>query len=132
MGVRTLGQAYHATKEVIISAGAIDSPKILPLSGVGPATELTNFSIPVIHDLPGVGKNMKDHCLVTTTFLLKSKESLSTPEAVAILNPLRDVGSQASMAWLQSPAVYASPEFAARDKATQEHLVKSPPSNSSP
>ena len=90
---------------------------------LAPTTELTNFSIPVIHGLPGVGKDMKDHYLVTSTFLLKPKASLPTPGAVALLNPLRDVGSQASMAWLQSPAAYAS-EFAALDKATQEHLVK--------
>jgi choline dehydrogenase-like flavoprotein len=61
VGVETVhGKAYHATKEVILSAGAFDSPKILLLSGVGPEAELSKFSIPSIYNLPSVGKNMID------------------------------------------------------------------------
>ena len=51
----------RANKEVILSAGAIQSPQILQLSGVGPAKLLQEFNIPVIHDLPGVGENLQDH-----------------------------------------------------------------------
>jgi len=46
---------------VILSAGAIQSPQILQLSGVGPAKLLQEFNIPVIHNLPGVGENLQDH-----------------------------------------------------------------------
>lgn len=53
-----------ANREVIISAGAIHSPQLLKLSGVGPTTELQNHSIPVMIDLPGVGTNLQDHILV--------------------------------------------------------------------
>lgn len=60
---RTFGHAY-ATKEVIISAGAIDSPKLLLLSGVGPAEDLRKLNIDVIRDLP-VGRNLQDHFYVT-------------------------------------------------------------------
>lgn len=61
VGVETLyGKQYHATKEVILSAGTFDSAKILLLSGVGPETELLKNSIPIIHNLPSVGKNMID------------------------------------------------------------------------
>jgi choline dehydrogenase len=47
--------------EVILAAGALHSPAILLRSGVGPDAELQNLNIPVVHDLPGVGGNLKDH-----------------------------------------------------------------------
>ncbi|HEV3112616.1 MAG TPA: GMC family oxidoreductase N-terminal domain-containing protein [Candidatus Binataceae bacterium] len=54
-------------EEIILSAGAICSPHLLMLSGIGPQDELRNFAIPVVHHLPGVGKNLRDHpyCNVT-------------------------------------------------------------------
>jgi choline dehydrogenase len=67
---RAIGVAYrrgnqqhvaHARREVIVSAGPIQSPKLLKLSGVGPAPELSRHGIPVLHDLPGVGENLQDH-----------------------------------------------------------------------
>lgn len=51
----------RAEREVILAAGAIDSPKILLLSGVGPADALQTLAIPVVHDLPDVGANLHDH-----------------------------------------------------------------------
>ncbi len=50
-----------ASKEVIISASAINSPKLLLLSGIGPASELKSKGIKVVADRPGVGKNLQDH-----------------------------------------------------------------------
>jgi choline dehydrogenase len=47
--------------EIVLSAGAIGSPHILLLSGVGPAAQLRNVGVPVLHDLPGVGQNLRDH-----------------------------------------------------------------------
>ncbi len=47
--------------EIILSAGAIGSPHILALSGIGPAAQLQQFGIPMVHDLPGVGRNLRDH-----------------------------------------------------------------------
>ncbi|HEX7087287.1 MAG TPA: GMC oxidoreductase [Vicinamibacterales bacterium] len=49
-----------ATREVILSAGAFNSPQLLKLSGIGPADELARHRIPVIVDLPGVGENLQD------------------------------------------------------------------------
>lgn len=60
---RTLHQA-RVNKEVILSAGAFDSPKLLMLSGIGDAEHLQKLGIPVVVDLPGVGQNLQDHFLV--------------------------------------------------------------------
>lgn len=57
-----------AGKEVIISAGAFESPRLLMLSGIGDRTELESVGIETILDLPGVGKNLQDHPLLSITF----------------------------------------------------------------
>lgn len=57
-------QTVFASKEVILAAGALHSPQLLQLSGIGPAALLKNLSIPVVQDLIGVGNNLQDHCLV--------------------------------------------------------------------
>jgi len=51
----------RADAGVIVSGGAINSPKLLLLSGIGPADELRRRAIPVVHDLPGVGRSLQDH-----------------------------------------------------------------------
>jgi choline dehydrogenase-like flavoprotein len=61
-------QAVHATKEVILSAGAIGSPHLLLLSGIGPRAELEAAGIPCLLDQPHVGKHLKDHLDVPLFF----------------------------------------------------------------
>ena len=51
----------RAAREVILSAGALQSPQLLQLSGIGPADLLRRHGIDVVHDLPGVGQNLQDH-----------------------------------------------------------------------
>ncbi|KAG9028651.1 hypothetical protein FS837_003826 [Tulasnella sp. UAMH 9824] len=57
-----------ARKEVILSAGAINNPQILLLSGIGPSSELAKHSIPVVQHLPGVGQNLADHIVFNSCF----------------------------------------------------------------
>ncbi len=57
--------------EIILSAGAIGSPHILMLSGVGPVEQLTSQGIALVHGLPGVGQNLRDHPLVWATWRTK-------------------------------------------------------------
>jgi choline dehydrogenase len=51
----------RAGREVVLSAGVVNSPKALLLSGIGPADELNSVGVKPLHDLPGVGKNLQDH-----------------------------------------------------------------------
>ncbi|MDO8775096.1 MAG: GMC family oxidoreductase N-terminal domain-containing protein, partial [Burkholderiaceae bacterium] len=54
-------QQLKAAREVLLCAGALQSPQLLMLSGIGPAAELHQHGIAVVHDLPGVGENLHDH-----------------------------------------------------------------------
>jgi choline dehydrogenase-like flavoprotein len=61
-GVELLdGSLLSASSEVILSSGAIGSPRLLQLSGIGPADHLSDLGIPVVFDQPGVGANLQDH-----------------------------------------------------------------------
>ena len=57
----TDGVRHHARSEIIVTSGAIGSPRLLMLSGLGPADHLRQVGIQVVHDLPGVGGNLQDH-----------------------------------------------------------------------
>jgi len=67
--VESGGEKFTAEgDEIILSGGAIASPQLLMLSGVGPADHLHAMGIPVVRDLPGVGQNLRDHPLVPITW----------------------------------------------------------------
>ncbi|KAI4106909.1 MAG: hypothetical protein LQ345_007165 [Seirophora villosa] len=61
-------RTISATREVIVAAGALHSAQLLQLSGIGPSSLLDAFDIPTALDLPGVGNNLQDHCLVGTFY----------------------------------------------------------------
>jgi choline dehydrogenase len=83
------GKTQHAraTREVLLSAGAVNSPQLLLLSGIGPADELQRAGISAQHDLPGVGKNLQDHPMVSVGYLCKQPVSLR--DAPSLPNFLR-------------------------------------------
>ena len=73
-------QHITAQREVILACGAIGSPQLLMLSGIGPADRLTALDIPVVQDLPGVGQNLQDHLGVLLTYHCKQPVSLVNAE----------------------------------------------------
>lgn len=76
------GQSEHsviAHREVVLAAGAIGSPDILLKSGIGPADDLTQAGIKVIHDLPGVGRNLQDH----TDIMIICKSKSTAPYGIS-------------------------------------------------
>jgi choline dehydrogenase len=80
-GVRIRGRSRRervvaADREVILSAGAIGSPQLLLLSGIGPADHLRSVGVTVHHDLPGVGENLHDHPYVVCIWESTVPESL--------------------------------------------------------
>jgi choline dehydrogenase len=67
---------YIEADRVVLSAGAIRSPQLLMLSGVGPEDQLRQFGIPTVHHLPGVGQNLMNHLSAQMTFKVKDGISL--------------------------------------------------------
>ena len=70
-----------ARREVILAAGAIGSPQLLQLSGIGPGELLRAHGIPVAHDLPGVGENLQDHLQLRLVFKVSGVATLNTTAA---------------------------------------------------
>ena len=65
-------KSVHAKREVILAAGAIHTPQILQLSGIGPKKLLTQANISTVVDLPGVGQNFQDHAMLAISVSCKS------------------------------------------------------------
>lgn len=89
-GARAVGVSYQhegktvevrAAREVILAAGAVQSPQLLELSGVGQAKRLQELGIPVIADLPGVGENLQDH--LQFRLMYKCKKPVTTNDDLA-------------------------------------------------
>ncbi|WP_428416093.1 GMC family oxidoreductase [Methylibium sp.] len=74
-------ETARASAEVLLSAGAVGSPQLLQLSGLGPAALLQQHGIPVEHDLPGVGENLQDHLQIRAVFKLQGVPTLNTLSA---------------------------------------------------
>jgi choline dehydrogenase len=71
-----------ANKEIILSTGAVGSPQLLMLSGIGPKAHLDSLGIPVVADMPGVGQNLQDHLLLSLAYECTQPVSLASAESV--------------------------------------------------
>lgn len=105
-GQRATGVAYvrngqtvvaHATREVILAGGAINSPQLLQLSGIGPAEHLRSHGIDVVADSPDVGANLQDH--YNARLVYKSTQPITLNDVVG--NPLRSVMTGLRYAFLR-------------------------------
>ncbi|BCG01196.1 choline dehydrogenase [Paraburkholderia sp. PGU19] len=87
--VKQNGSARHFTakREVILSAGAVDTPKLLQLSGVGDSALLAEHRIPLVHHLPAVGQNLQDHLCVS--FYYRSNVKTLNDEMRPLLGKLK-------------------------------------------
>ena len=66
-----------AGREVILCGGAVNSPHVLQISGIGPAEHLRAIGVPVVHDLPGVGSNLNDHYVIRLSHRVKNAVSIN-------------------------------------------------------
>lgn len=71
----------HASRETLLAAGAVGSPQLLQLSGIGPAALLQANGIAVAHDAPGVGENLQDHLQLRMVFKVSNAKTLNTSAA---------------------------------------------------
>jgi choline dehydrogenase len=72
----------RAAREVLLAGGTINSPQLLLLSGIGPADEIQRVGLRPIHDLPGVGKNLQDHVMVSVGYLCTKPVSMAGAESL--------------------------------------------------
>ena len=73
-------EVHHAEREIVLSAGAFNTPQILMLSGIGPADHLTELGIDVVVDNPNVGQHLMDHPLYVTNFETTAGGTLAEAE----------------------------------------------------
>jgi choline dehydrogenase len=124
-GTRTIGVEYlhegtlhqvRVNSEVILSAGAFDSPKLLMLSGIGDAEHLKALGIPVVADLPGVGQNLQDHPVVSVaheaTQNLHTASTSSIAEAGLFLHTQGNLNATPDLQFLFGPVVLVPPGYA--------------------
>ncbi|KAJ5583006.1 hypothetical protein N7535_001626 [Penicillium sp. DV-2018c] len=138
VGVESNGTKYHATKEVILSAGTLNDPQILMHSGIGPAAQLQQHNIPVVHDVPAVGQGLRDHCFVA---MVHSRTETSTDRKAfygdkaameAALKQWQEDGTgpwskfscELGIGWFKLNELISTPEFKALPADEQKFLLQ--------
>lgn len=137
-GIETLdGRRFEASKEVVLSAGALNTPAILMHSGVGPADQLRRFDIPVLLDNPYIGQHLRDHFHIDPIWhvdekispdrlpFYRSKElqaAARTQWETDQTGPLSEYGCIQAIGFLKSDAILESQEFQDLPEEVKRHL----------
>ncbi|KNG80075.1 glucose-methanol-choline (gmc) oxidoreductase [Aspergillus nomiae NRRL 13137] len=136
VGAEANGTQYFASNEVILSAGSLETPKILMHSGIGPADELRKFNISVIHDLPAVGQGLRDH-IFAPLIVMRNPESNDRnsfyQDEVAMeaatkqwerdrTGPWTRYGCQLGIGWFKSDRITSCEEFKALPGSVQDFM----------
>ncbi|MCJ1350462.1 MAG: hypothetical protein MMC33_000443 [Icmadophila ericetorum] len=136
VGIEGAEKKIFARKDIILSAGAVDSPKILLLSGIGLKEELTKHKIPLVAELP-IGKNLQDHIFTTFTVLRKAGSTdrpafYSNPDTVKFAReqwlkdrtgPLSILQCAHCICFFKLDRVFQSKEFQHLEESTQKHIL---------
>ena len=138
IGISTLsGQTFHADKEVILSCGALDTPRVLMHSGIGPADQLNSFGIPIVKPNDNVGAHLKDHHHIVIsvsrpnpqderTKFYKDKEIQAAARRqweTDGTGPLSEYATALAIAFEKLDHLDQTPEFQSLPKEEQEHLL---------
>lgn len=123
----TFIQEFFAKKEVMICAGAIDTPKLLMLSGVGPAEHLKELNIPVVADIPGIGSNLRDHTFLSLDYEVSS-DLVGKPEVIQLPLDERTPPSQdivnLPVAWVKDAKVEQSSQVESLTEEDQRFITR--------
>jgi choline dehydrogenase len=124
-GTRAVGVEYlhsgrlhqvRVNREVILSAGTFDSPKLLMLSGIGNAEYLRSLAIPVVVDLPGVGQNLQDHVQVPVAYQatqdLQPALTSNIAEAGLFLHTESNLDAAPDLQFFSGPILWTPPAYA--------------------
>ncbi|KAI2608286.1 uncharacterized protein GGS25DRAFT_489608 [Hypoxylon fragiforme] len=136
VGVESNGKKYLASKEVILSAGSLDTPKILMHSGIGPKAQLDQHRIPVVQDTPAIGQGLRDHLLLPLIHArpegsVERAAFYQDPSAMASAfeqwkkdgtGPWTKFACAMPTGWFKLPSLVASAEFQALPVSEQEYL----------
>ncbi|KAM0197387.1 hypothetical protein ACHAPA_001426 [Fusarium lateritium] len=138
VGVEVNGKKYLASKEVILSAGALNTPNILMHSGIGPKDQLNKFNIPVIKDAPRVGQGLRDHMFTPLVYIRKEGDTARAPfygdqkvmdEALQQwrrdgTGPWTKFACELGIGWFKLDKLAQSEEFKALPAEQQSFLMK--------
>ncbi|KAL2849928.1 hypothetical protein BJY01DRAFT_210262 [Aspergillus pseudoustus] len=138
VGVQVGDAIYRANKEIILSAGSLDNPRILMHSGLGPASHLEEFKLPVLVDIPAIGQGLRDHPFTAMTFardpatndrnaFFKSQPAMDAAQKqweTDSTGPWARHGAELMMGYLKSEAAVASPEYKRLPEEVKAFLSK--------
>ncbi|KAI0885158.1 GMC oxidoreductase [Annulohypoxylon maeteangense] len=135
VGVESNGKKYLASKEVILSAGSLNDPKILMHSGIGPKAQLEKFGLPIIQDVPAIGQGLRDHMFVPLAYQRTEGETerpafYGDHEAMSTAleqwkkdgtGPWAKFGCELLIGWFKLPHIASLPEFQALSSTEQNY-----------